>query len=58
MLIAGGVGGASQACEVDEGGAADVVGYGFEGELEGMAEEAEVVEGLAMDCAGRGKRNV
>ena len=40
LIVAGCVGGSSEAGEVDEGGAADVVGYGFEGELEGVAEEA------------------
>ena len=40
MVVAGCVGGACETGEVDEGGAADVVGYGFEGELKGMAEES------------------
>lgn len=40
MVVAGCVGGAGQAGQVDERGAADVVGDGFEGELEGVAEEA------------------
>lgn len=58
LIIARGVGGARQACEVDEGGAANVVGYGFKRELEGMAEEAEAVDGLAIGLCRRGKRNV
>lgn len=40
LVVAGAVGGAGEAGQVDEGGAADVVGDGLEGELEGMAEEA------------------
>jgi len=40
LLVAGGVGGAGEAGEVDERCAADVVGDGFEGELEGVAKEA------------------
>ena len=40
MLVARGVGGAGETCEVYERGAADVVGDGLEGELEGMAKEA------------------
>lgn len=31
--------GARKACEIDEGGAADVVGYRLEGELKGVAEK-------------------
>lgn len=41
MVVACDIGGAGEAGEVDEGGAADVVGDGFKGELEGVAEEAE-----------------
>jgi len=40
LVVAGDVGGAGEAGQVDERGASDVVGYGFEGELEGVAEEA------------------
>ena len=40
MIIAGCVARACEAGEVDEGCAADVVSYGFEGELEGVAEES------------------
>ena len=40
MVVASGVGGAGKAGKVDEGGAADVVGDRFEGELESMAKEA------------------
>ena len=43
LVVTGRVGGAGEAGEIDEGGTADVVGYGFEGELEGMAEEAMVI---------------
>ena len=39
MVVSGCVGGAGEAGEVDEGRASDVVGYAFEGELEGVAEE-------------------
>ena len=45
LVVAGGVGGAGQAGEVDEGGAADVVGDLLEGELQGVAEEAVVIGG-------------
>lgn len=41
LIISGDVGGTGETGEVDEGGAADVVGDGFEGKLEGVAEEAE-----------------
>ncbi len=47
LVVAGGVGGAGEAGEVDEGGAADVVGYGFEGELEGVAEETGMMRGVS-----------
>ena len=40
LVVAGDVGGAGEAGEVDEGGAADVVGDGLERELEGVAEES------------------
>ena len=40
LFVTRGIGGASEAGEVDEGGAPDVVGYGFEGKLEGVAEKA------------------
>jgi hypothetical protein len=43
LVVACCVGGASEAGEVYEGSAADVVGYGFEGELEGVAEESGFV---------------
>lgn len=42
LIVAGYVSGAGEAGEVDEGGAADVVGDGFEGELESVAEEAGI----------------
>lgn len=56
LVVAGGVGGAGEAGQVDEGGAADVVGDGFEGELEGVAEEAGwwLVGGL-LSCGFEGK---
>lgn len=41
MVVACRVGATGEAGEVDEGGAADVVGDGLEGELEGVAEEPE-----------------
>ena len=40
LVVAGRVGGAGQTGQVDQGGPTDVVGDGFEGELEGVAEEA------------------
>lgn len=40
LLVAGGVGGAGQTCQVDEGGATDVVGNGLEGVLESMAKQS------------------
>lgn len=49
LVVAGGVGGAGQTSEVDEGSTTDVVGDGFEGELEGVAEET--VEGFRVDLA-------
>lgn len=42
LVIACRVGGARQAGEVDECGSSDVVGYRFEGELEGVAEESRL----------------
>ena len=50
LVVARRVGGAGEAGEVDEGGASDVVGDGFEGELEGVAEEAG---GFGFGLAGR-----
>lgn len=38
LVVAGGVAGACETGEVDEGGTSDVVGDGFEGKLEGVAE--------------------
>lgn len=43
LLVACGIGTAGQAGQVDQRGAADVVGDGLEGELEGMAEEAVIL---------------
>ena len=40
LVVTGRVGGTGEAGQVDEGGASNVVGYAFEGELEGVAEEA------------------
>jgi hypothetical protein len=44
LLIAGGVGGAGETSQVDEGSATDVVGNGLEGELESVEEEAILVK--------------
>lgn len=46
LVIPGCIGGAGKTGEVDEGGAADVVGYGFEGKLESVTEEGEVAGGF------------
>jgi hypothetical protein len=40
LFVASDVGGAGKAGQIDEGGAADVVGNGLEGELQSVAEEA------------------
>ena len=40
LVITSNVGGAGKTGQVDEGGAADIVGNRLEGELEGVAEEA------------------
>lgn len=48
LVVARCVGGAGQAGQVDEGGTADIVGDGLEGELEGMAEEGEVARGIGV----------
>ncbi len=48
LVVACGVGGAGEAGEVYECGTADVVGDGFEGELEGVAEEGEVTGGFGV----------
>ena len=40
LVVTGYVGGSGETGQIDERGAADVVGDGFEGELEGVAEEA------------------
>ena len=55
MVVAGCVAGAGEAGEVDEGGAANVVGYGFEGELEGVAEESvcSMLAGWAVETGER-----
>ncbi len=47
LVVAGDVAGACEAGQVDQGGSADVVGYRFEGKLEGVAEEAR---GVRNDC--------
>lgn len=48
LVVAGGVGGAGQTGQVDQGGATDVVGDGLEGELEGVAQEGEVTRGFGV----------
>ena len=57
LVVAGDIAGASETSEVDEGGTSDVVGYRFEGELEGMAQESGescVSGGGGSDCFGGG----
>jgi len=46
LVVARGVGTAGETGEVDERGASDVVGYGFEGELKGVAEKCEISGGF------------
>lgn len=43
MVVARGIARACETGKVDEGCASDVVGYRFEGELEGMAEKSVVL---------------
>jgi len=47
LVVACAVGGAGEAGEVDEGGAADVVGDGLEGELQGVAEQAVLPQNIS-----------
>jgi hypothetical protein len=53
LVVARGVRTASKTGEVDERGASDVVGYGFEGELEGMAEKS-ALSLVCLRCLGDG----
>lgn len=39
LVISSCIGGASEAGKIDQGCSSDVVGYGLEGELQGLAEE-------------------
>lgn len=48
LVVAGGIGGAREAGEVDETGASDVVGNGLEGELQSVTEEGEVARRFGM----------